>query len=100
LIDLIGLDWIGLDWIGLNWIGNEAIIFECIRTIAAITPNAVLLDEAAAAVGRFISAKNNSLKFVGYSPFDRIIHYSIQSITNQSDCNDDYVGLGYMDYLC
>ena len=41
-----------------------AIVYECIRTITRIYPNAMLLDTAAASISRFIGSENQNLKCV------------------------------------
>lgn len=39
-----------------------AVVYECVRTVTTIYPNAPLLDAAAASISRFISADNHNLK--------------------------------------
>ncbi len=42
-----------------------AILTECVRTIAHIYPSQTLLEEAAAAVARFLTSDNHNLKYLG-----------------------------------
>ena len=39
-----------------------AIVFECVRTVTTLYPNAALLDAAAASIARFIQSDNHNLK--------------------------------------
>jgi hypothetical protein len=40
-----------------------AIVYECVRTVTTIYPNATLLDAAAASIGRFIQSENHNLNW-------------------------------------
>lgn len=56
------------DEAGIN--ASNAIVYECIRCITTIYPNPVLLDAAGASISRFLSSRNQNLKyFLGVTGF-------------------------------
>lgn len=60
-----------------NNIGN-AIIYECVRTITAIHPNANLLATAAEAVSAFLKNGSHNLKYIGIDLLTGIVKISPQ----------------------
>ena len=70
-----------------------AIVYECVRTVTKIYPNAKLLESAATAIGRFISSDNQNLKYLGVTSLANIVqdHPSLAT-KHQSvvlDCLED-----------
>ena len=43
----------------------SAVIYECMQTITSIYPHPALVDLAAKCVGRFLSATNINLRYIG-----------------------------------
>ncbi len=42
-----------------------AIVYETVKTVTTIYPNATLLDAAATAISRFIRSDSHNLKYIG-----------------------------------
>ena len=57
-----------------NTVGN-AIVLECVRTIAAMkSPPPQLVALAAGAVAQFLASKDNNLKYAGLDGLSRLVH--------------------------
>ncbi len=54
-------------------IGN-AIVYECVKTAAAIYPSSVLLEHCASVVSRFVQSRNNNIKYVGLDALSRVVN--------------------------
>ena len=52
---------------------GNAIVYECIRTLTAIHPNAVLVGSAAESVARFLGARENNLRYAGIDALTRLV---------------------------
>lgn len=59
------------DEAGIN--ASNAIVYECIRCITTIYPNPVLLDAAGASISRFLSSRNQNLKYLGVTGLASIV---------------------------
>jgi AP-4 complex subunit epsilon-1 len=70
-----------------------AIIYECVRTVTTIYPNATLLDAAAASISRFIMSDNHNLKYLGVTGLAAIVkEHPRYAATHQMaviDCLED-----------
>ncbi|CAN0334943.1 unnamed protein product [Ascophyllum nodosum] len=70
-----------------------AVVYECVRTVTTIYPNAPLLDAAAASISRFISAENHNLKYVGVTGLASIVRdhpkYAQEHQMAVIDCLED-----------
>ena len=52
---------------------GNALVFECVCTITAIHPTAVLLAGAAESVARFLGARENNLRYAGIDALTRLV---------------------------
>lgn len=50
-----------------------AVVYECVRTVAAIYPSVGLLEAAANQISRFVSADNHNLKYLGIKALASIV---------------------------
>ena len=70
-----------------------AIVYECVKTVTVIYPNAALLDAAAASIARFISSDNHNLKYLGVTGLASIVsdhpRYAAQHQLAVMDCLED-----------
>lgn len=77
--------------VGIN--AGYAVVYECIRTIVTIYPNATLLDAAADAISRFIQSRSHNLKYLGVTGLAAIVEAHPQyAVAHQSavmDCLED-----------
>ena len=77
--------------IGIN--AGYAIVYECIRTIVQIYPNATLLDSAGEAISRFIQSRAHNLKYLGVTGLALIVEthpqYAAAHQIAVMDCLED-----------
>lgn len=77
--------------VGIN--AGYAIVYECIRTIVAIYPNATLLDAAGEAISRFIQSRSHNLKYLGVTGLAAIVEthpqYAAAHQMAVMDCLED-----------
>lgn len=70
-----------------------AIVYECIRTITSIYPNMQLVELAAKSAGRFLSAGNNNLRYLGITSLALIVQVNpsvaVQHQLVVIECLDD-----------
>uniref|UniRef100_A0A7S2WTQ1 AP-4 complex subunit epsilon-1 C-terminal domain-containing protein n=1 Tax=Rhizochromulina marina TaxID=1034831 RepID=A0A7S2WTQ1_9STRA len=70
-----------------------AIVYECIRTVTWIYPNVTLLDNAAAAIARFVSSENHNLKYLGITGLAELVKdhpkYAAQHQVAVIECLED-----------
>ena len=70
-----------------------AICYECIRTIAAIYPNNALIERAAQAIVRFVTASNNNWKYLGINALTSLVQINPKYVAEHQslvmDCLDD-----------
>ncbi|XP_019421450.1 PREDICTED: AP-4 complex subunit epsilon-like isoform X4 [Lupinus angustifolius] len=57
-------------------IGN-AVLYECIRCVASIYPNPMLLEAAADVIANFLKSDNHNLKYMGIDALGRLIKLSL-----------------------
>lgn len=76
---------------GIN--AGYAIVYECIKTIVTIYPNASLLDAAAESISRFIQSRSHNLKYLGVTGLAMIVEqhpqYAAQHQLAVMDCLED-----------
>ena len=76
---------------GIN--AGYAVVYECVKTIVTIYPNAALLDAAAEAISRFIQSRSNNLKYLGVTGLAMIVEshpkYAAQHQLAVMDCLED-----------
>ncbi|KAG7367427.1 adaptin N terminal region-domain containing protein [Nitzschia inconspicua] len=77
--------------VGIN--AGYAIVYECIKCITKIYPNAKLLDAAADAISRFIESRSHNLKYLGVTGLAMIVEthpqYAAQHQMSVMDCLED-----------
>ena len=71
----------------------SAITYEVIRTITAIYPNTSLIENAAKAIVRFVTASNHNWKYLGINALASLVqvnpHYAAEHQMVVIDCLDD-----------
>eukprot|EP00898_Chlorokybus_atmophyticus_P003775 jgi/Chlat1/4399/Chrsp29S04536 len=77
--------------VGIN-IGN-AIVYECVRTIASIYPNGKLLEAGAEVTSRFLKSDSHNLKYMGIDALGLIVKINPSFATEHQlaviDCLED-----------
>lgn len=77
--------------IGINV--GFAIIYECVKTITAIFPDAALLAEAAKCISRFVTSESHNLKYLGVNGLASIVQvdpkYALDHQLLVIDCLED-----------
>ncbi|XP_019421448.1 PREDICTED: AP-4 complex subunit epsilon-like isoform X2 [Lupinus angustifolius] len=73
-------------------IGN-AVLYECIRCVASIYPNPMLLEAAADVIANFLKSDNHNLKYMGIDALGRLIKLSLNIAEQHQlaviDCLED-----------
>lgn len=73
-------------------IGN-AVVYECVRTITAIHPNATLLQSAAEMVSNFLRSSSHNLKYIGIDSLAAVVAINPKYAQEQQmaviDCLED-----------
>jgi len=57
--------------IGINV--GYAIVYECVRTVTSIYPDASLIEDAANSISRFLTSDNHNLKYLGVNALSSIV---------------------------
>ena len=77
--------------VGIN--AGYAIVYECVKCITKIYPNAKLLDAAGEAIARFIDSRSHNLKYLGVTGLAMIVEthpqYAAQHQMSVMDCLED-----------
>mmetsp|Transcript_37052 Transcript_37052/g.72769 ORF Transcript_37052/g.72769 Transcript_37052/m.72769 type:complete len:1154 (+) Transcript_37052:39-3500(+) len=77
--------------IGINV--GYAIVYECVRTVIAIYPDASLIEDAALSISRFITSDNHNLKYLGINSLASIVQidpkYAAEHQLLVIDCLED-----------
>jgi len=73
-------------------IGN-AVVYEAVRTVTAIYPNAVLLQSAAEMVSTFLRSSSHNLKYIGVDSLSAVVAINPKYVQEQQmvviDCLED-----------
>jgi AP-4 complex subunit epsilon-1 len=68
-------------------------VYEVVKTVTTIYPNALLLDSAATSISRFIRSDSNNLKYIGIKGLAAIVKdypkYAVDHQMAVIDCLED-----------